>query len=134
MPIPWLLVLKSVPWGDVIGNAPKVADGAKKLWQAAAGKPPAAAASGAAEALGAEPQGVAIATLQAQLKAVEATIAELQGRMLASSQLIDALAGQNTQLIERVEAHRLAVRWLTAAVAITAVVAAVGCAAAFFFH
>ena len=31
MAIPWLTVLQAVPWGDVIRNAPKVADGAKKL-------------------------------------------------------------------------------------------------------
>ena len=31
MAIAWLTVLKMVPWGEVINNAPKVADGAKKL-------------------------------------------------------------------------------------------------------
>jgi hypothetical protein len=28
MAIAWLAVLKSVPWSEVISNAPKVADGA----------------------------------------------------------------------------------------------------------
>ena len=32
MPISWLTVLKAVPWGDVISNAPVVVDGARKLW------------------------------------------------------------------------------------------------------
>ena len=32
MAIGWLAVLKMVPWSDVIENAPKVASGAKKLW------------------------------------------------------------------------------------------------------
>ena len=41
MAIPWLVVLQSVPWTDVIRNAPKVADGAKKLWNTVNRKTPA---------------------------------------------------------------------------------------------
>ena len=37
MPIPWLTVLQAVPWGEVIRNAPKVAEGARTLWNKAAG-------------------------------------------------------------------------------------------------
>ena len=45
MAVGWLMVLQSVPWSDVIKNAPKLAEGAKKLWDAVAGHPaqPAAA-------------------------------------------------------------------------------------------
>ena len=32
MAIGWMTVLNLVPWGEVIKNAPAVADGAKKLW------------------------------------------------------------------------------------------------------
>jgi hypothetical protein len=32
MAIGWLAVLQLVPWSDVISNAPKIAEGAKKLW------------------------------------------------------------------------------------------------------
>ena len=42
MPVPWLAVLQSVPWSDVIKNAPKVADGARKLWSSVGGKSQAA--------------------------------------------------------------------------------------------
>jgi len=45
MPVPWLTVLQNVPWSDVIKNAPKVADGARKLWQSVGKKPQAAAAA-----------------------------------------------------------------------------------------
>jgi hypothetical protein len=41
MAIPWLSVIKLVPWGEVISNAPKVAEGAKKLWSAVSREPPA---------------------------------------------------------------------------------------------
>lgn len=47
MAIGWLTVLQNVPWSEVIGNAPKVAEGAKKLWGAMR-KTPAAAAAGTA--------------------------------------------------------------------------------------
>ena len=39
MAIGWLSVLKSVPWEEVISNAPKVAEGAKKLWKSVSHKP-----------------------------------------------------------------------------------------------
>lgn len=101
MPIPWLTVLQNVPWTDVISNAPKVAGGAKKLWDSVAGKPAGIAAPDAA--------GDRVAALEGQ-------VAELHRQMLASSQLLQALAEQNTQLIQRVEVQRRWVRRLAAAV------------------
>jgi hypothetical protein len=120
MPIGWLTVLQTVPWGEVISNAPKVADGAKKLWNAVAKKPRPDSAP-VAEALPAlSEEARAIAALQAQLAAVEAAAADLHEQMLASSELIQALADQNSQLIQRVEAHRVKVVWLAAATGLLA--------------
>jgi hypothetical protein len=107
MAIGWLAVLKSVPWGEVISNAPKVAEGAKKLWNAVSKKPPSPGMP-----------------LQSQLAQLEASVNDLHSQMLASSELIKALADQNTQLIRRIELNRVRVLWLagvTAAVAIVAV-------------
>ncbi len=39
MAIGWMTVLNLVPWGEVIKNAPAVADGAKKLWDSVGNKP-----------------------------------------------------------------------------------------------
>lgn len=106
MAIGWLTVLKMVPWGDVISNAPKVAEGAKKLWSTVAKKPPVAelvrsnAPQHAADAQ-------TLAQLQKQLDAAVAEIADLHQQMLASSELIQALADQNAQLIRRVEINRM---------------------------
>jgi hypothetical protein len=118
MPVGWLSVLKVVPWGEVITNAPKVADGARRLWSAVkktpATEPPEPAtteASNAAPSADAE----AIAALQGQLGSAERAIVALQEQMLASSELIKALAEQNTELIRRVEAMRLRGRWLVGA-------------------
>lgn len=105
----WLTVLKLVPWTDVIKNAPAVADGAKKLWKsvgkneaAEAGETPASPAS----PLSTLPESQAIALLERQIGALEITVDELHQQMRESSELIKALADQNTQLIKRVEVNR----------------------------
>ena len=113
MAIGWLTVLKMVPWGDVIENAPKVASGAKKLWQTVGKKPVAAApVSPAREVLRAESP--AVAALQSQVAELQTAVADLHQQMLASSELIQALADQNTQLIRRVEVNRVRLLWLAA--------------------
>ena len=38
MAINWMTLLAAVPWTEVIKNAPKVADSAKKLWHTVGGK------------------------------------------------------------------------------------------------
>lgn len=114
MAIAWLTVLQSVPWGEVVGNAPKIAAGAKKLWSTVTRK--AAVPSGAtieSQALTPGPQ--SIAALESRILALEAASAELQGQMLASSELIQALAEQNTQLILGVETMRKRLGWLAVA-------------------
>ena len=121
----WFSLLQLVPWGEVINNAPKVVEGARKLWNAVARKPPAeelpiviaqpALASG-------EPT---LASLQAQLAAAQAAVSDLHNQMLASSELIKALADQNTQLIKRAEATRVRVLRLSWATVILSVVAVV---------
>jgi hypothetical protein len=113
MAIGWLTVLKMVPWRDVISNAPVVADGAKKLWNAVGKKPPASAPS-ASPVAQMVPESQAVALLQAQIVSLEATTADLHNQMLASSALINALAEQNTQMVKRVEANRIRVLWLAA--------------------
>lgn len=125
MAIGWLSVLKMVPWGDVISNAPKVADGAKKLWSAVAKKPPGAELPTANAQPAVSPEAQATALLQAQLAAAEARLSDLHDQMLESSELIKALADQNTQLIKRVEVNRLRVLWLAGAMALLGVVIAI---------
>jgi len=110
MPIPWLTVLQSVPWSDVISNAPKVAGGAKKLWDSVARKPAAPPTTDDAAQAGPQP-----AALTDRVAALEAQVAELHRQMLASSEVIQALAEQDTQLIQRVDEHRRRMRRLALA-------------------
>jgi len=125
MPIPWLVVLQSVPWTDVIRNAPKVADGAKNLWNMVAGKPAQPQVPTAASIPKGSTEAQAIAGLEARVVSLEASVSELHSQMLASSELIKALAEQNGQLVARVEANRVRTLWLSSALAVAAVVAVV---------
>ena len=114
-------VLKMVPWSDVISSAPKVADGAKKLWSTVAKKAGVVGES-ASDEPPAEPQDLPaaelLALLQGQLARQEAGLSDLRQQLLSSTALIQTLAEQNAQLVQRVEANRVRVRWLTLAVAL----------------
>ena len=122
MAIGWLAILQSVPWTEVVRNAPKVADGAKKLWNAVANKkppPPRAVPSPADNDL--PPEALAIAALQREVAVLVNATADLHSQVLASSELIKTLADQNIQLVRRVEANRTRVLWLTGAVIVLGV-------------
>jgi hypothetical protein len=107
MAVSWITVLQSVPWSDVIANAPKVAEGAKKLFNLVARRPDAAeaVADEAVESL--SPQEQTIAKLEARVAALESATADLHEQMLASSELIKTLADQNAGLVKRVELSRV---------------------------
>jgi hypothetical protein len=126
MAIGWLAVLQMVPWSDVISNAPKVADGAKKLWSSVGRKPPQAAA--AADDVALSPEGRAIAMLEARVAAVEAAASELHQQMLSSAELVKALAEQNAQLILRIEVNRVRLLVLAGVTAVATVIAVLGLA------
>ena len=125
MAIPWLVVLQSVPWTDVVKNAPKVADGAKKLWNAIGRQAPVPEVEVTPEPPDVLPHEQALIKLHSQLAAVEAATADLHAQMLASSELIKELADQNTQLIQRIEANRIRVQWLTGALVVAGVLAVI---------
>jgi len=122
MAISWLTVLQAVPWSEVIRNAPKVADGAKKLWNSVAGQPAQTAVDGGASA---QSRGDgSLEGLQARVDSLESTVAGLHDQLLSSAELIKQLAEQNTLLVQRVEANRVrSVRmgWALAVVAALAV-------------
>ena len=126
MAIGWLTVLKSVPWAEVVSNAPKVATGAKKLWNSVGKKPAASSNTFTERQVTLSPEAQAISVLEAHIGQLEAVSAELQGQMVASSGLIKALAEQNTQLILGVETLRIRIRWLAGALAVTVLVTAAG--------
>ena len=109
MAMGWLTVLKSVPWGEVISNAPRVAEGAKKLWQTVSRKPSPPATRSSTEN---------------ELAQLRAAVDDLHKQMLASSELIKALAEQNTELVRRIELNRVRLIWLGGAAGVIAVITA----------
>ena len=112
MALSWLSVLKAVPWTEVISNAPKVAEGARKLWKSAGGREAAAeespgqAGSPVDTPTGA-PDTAAVAQLQARARHLEHAVDDLRQQLQQSTELIKTLAEQNTQLVERVEMNRV---------------------------
>ena len=96
-----ITVLANIPWGQVIDNAPKVADGAARLWGAVTGSRKPAAPEAGAQPLSETDR------LKAEVAALESATLALQEQMRASSELIKALADQNTQLVQRAELQRV---------------------------
>lgn len=131
MAIGWLTVLKMVPWGDVIVNAPKIADGAMKLWSTVSRKSQSTPSAATSNQPAPASDALTIARLQAQLSAAETQIADLQHQMLESSELIKALADQSERLVRRIEMNRIRVLWLAAVVVVLAVVSTVNLVTAF---
>nr|WP_315207644.1 hypothetical protein [uncultured Albidiferax sp.] len=119
MALGWFSLLKTVPWTEVISTAPLVAQGAKKLWDSVAKKAPPAPTPPPAPVL--PTNDAVVAELQARIIALEATSAELHAQMRASSELIQALATQNTELVQRAEANRVRLRWVSGALVALAV-------------
>lgn len=127
MAIPWLTLIKVVPWTDVIANAPKVVEGAKKLWGSAhragagsGGKTVSGSTYATEPAPGREGEGVAL--LRAQVGRLEVGVGELHEQMRDSSELIRTLADQNAELVRHMEALQGRVRWLARGVAVLGLV------------
>jgi hypothetical protein len=122
MAIGWLAILKTVPWSDVISNAPMVADGAKKLWTAVAGKRN-ARGNHTEGTQPLSPEAQALADTDFRIAELESAVSELRTQMLASSELIQALADQNAQLIKSVETNRIRGNFLMIAIIVATIVA-----------
>ena len=126
MAIGWLSVLRMVPWAEVISNAPKVAEGAKRLWNAVNKKSPPSDLADEDADFPVDAGMHTMATLQARLATMETATADLHSQMLASSELIKVLADQNAQLIKRMEVHRIRVVWLAGATVVFGIIAMIG--------
>ena len=122
MPIPWLVVLQSVPWTDIIRNAPKVAEGAKKLWGTVKGKSSSDINNAATDQSSlVDPN--SLEGLNLRVQTMEIAITELHEQMLASSELIKTLAEQNTQLVGHIEINSRRLTWLSLVTVILGIVA-----------
>ena len=106
--------LSNIPWGQVVEDAPKVADGAARLWNAVTRKKPGQSSDANSKA------GIDVAPSETEvlMKRLEA----MEEQMRASVELIKSLAEQNTQLVRKIELNSVRLHRLATATAITAVV------------
>lgn len=124
MAIGWMTVLQSVPWTDVVRNAPKVAAGAKKLWDTLGNRKGESPASTELDtAVPSTP--MTLAQMQERLSLLQEGTAELKQRLIESTRLIDALAEQNAQLVASTDALNRRLRWLSALVVVLGVAGSV---------
>ncbi len=123
MAVGWLTVLSSVPWNEVIRNAPKIANSAKKLWNTIVKKSSPSEVSDSNAQLTASPESQVKNATEARIIALEAAVSDLNSQMLASSELIKTLADQNAQLIRRIETNRVRMIWLTGVTVVFAITA-----------
>ena len=120
MAIGWLAILKAVPWAEVARKAPEIADSAKKLWGSVARKSPQPELEMRTVYASDDED---VSALKNRLVKVEAANAELHSQMLTTSELIKALAEQNTQLIDNVEFNRKRITKLSYLIIVIGIIA-----------
>ncbi|WP_370262897.1 hypothetical protein [Limnobacter sp.] len=116
----WVTVLQMVPWTEVIKNAPKVAEGAVKLWNTVSKKTPVTDAEATDELVVLDEQSE-MEALTERLVRSEQALADVQEELVQSTQVIKDLAAQNAQLVKQVEANRKALTVLGVVVVLLAV-------------
>lgn len=117
-----ITVLSNIPWGQVVDNAPKVADGAAKLWNAVLNRKksrPGSDSDAGDETMAATSERD---VLYQRLAALEENVRNLQEQMQASTELIKTLAEQNTILVQRIELNRQKLQRLALATGVTGAV------------
>ena len=112
-------ILANIPWGQVVDNAPKIAESAVKLWKAARRKKSAQSPDQDSEA---DATQTGSDSLNERLVAMEEHIRSLEEQMSTSAELIKALAEQNALLVRRFELNNTRLRRLAVATAIGGVV------------
>lgn len=110
-----LTPLTKINWGAVLRTALAVSEAAAKLSNIIRKKSPSTDLPANVQA-NLSPE--AIASLHARLELTAAAVSELHGEMLASSDLIKALADQNALLVKGIALTRIKMIWLTAATTI----------------
>lgn len=115
-----ITVLSNIPWGQVVENAPKVADGAARLWKAVTRKKPNQSPDANAKTVVDAAQS-STEVLKQRLLAVEEHMHHLEEQMSTSVELIKALAEQNTQLVRKIELNSVRLLRLATATAIGAI-------------
>jgi uncharacterized coiled-coil protein SlyX len=108
MAAPWSSLIGAIPWSEVINHAPRIAQGARKLWKNVKGEADADGADNA-HAPGTPPQAEDPVMLLLQ------RIDHLEQTQAASAELLAQLAQQNAELVQRLEQQGQSLRRLQGA-------------------
>ena len=127
MAIGWLKAIQSVPWADVISNAPKVAEGAKGLWDRVAKKAGVDIAPESTTPTQDITPPTELEQLHAELARLNQGQQQLMSQLVSATELINTLAQQNHNLVQRVDRLQSRLRWLLVTAGVGA---AMVCAAA----
>jgi len=114
MPIPWLLALKVIPWGDVMEHAPAVLKAARKLMDRQRNEP---APSGTTDLDLASEAMPSLGELKNRLIAAQGQLDRQAQVQVEMAQTLAELAEQNARLVSAVETLRVRTRLLLWAVA-----------------
>jgi len=117
-----ITVLSNIPWGQVLETAPKVADAAEKLWNVVTSRKKSGQARETNTKAVADAAQSETEVLKIRLSAMDEHVLSLEDQMRASTELIKALAEQNSQLVRRIELNSVRLLRLAAAAAIVAIV------------
>lgn len=120
-----ITVLSNIPWGQVVDNAPKVADGATKLWNAVTNRKSTSDHTHHTEIV-IETTSTDLEALRNHIITMEGNLSDLQNQMRDSTQLIKELALQNAQLVQKIELNSIRLRQLAIATATSLAILAGG--------
>lgn len=102
----WLTALKFLPWGEVIEYAPKLVNGAQKLWQRVKTE------KAETDAIVIEQAPVSLDQTARELQELKQQLQDTQAQQLELSNLVSALAEQNQRLVNAVNVLRVRSRLL----------------------
>lgn len=102
----WLTALKILPWGDMIEYAPKLVNGAQKLWQRIKNE------KAETDAITIEQAPLSESDTVRELQELKQQLQDMQAQQLELSNLVSELAAQNQRLVSALEVLRMRSRIL----------------------
>lgn len=114
----WLTALKILPWSEMIEYAPKLVNGAQKLWQRVKVE------KNETDAIIIEQAPQSAVETARELQELKRQLQDMQAQQLELSNLVSELATQNQRLVSAVDVLRLRTRillWLSVVLGIAAV-------------
>ena len=108
----WIASFKTIPWTTVLSVAPSIVDGARKLWSSVARKDARIRKPSIPTDEKVYSRDPGIAAIETQLQALELRADTLGEEIVLSSEIIDKLAEQQSQLVRAVDILRVRTRAL----------------------